>query len=65
MGYIDAARVEAIAARLDKSGYGEYLRRMLKDELVRVSRARRAQPAGADVSADFPAPASSLRVNAK
>ena len=32
MGYIDAARVEAIAARLDKSGYGEYLRRMLRDD---------------------------------
>jgi glucose-1-phosphate thymidylyltransferase len=32
MGYIDAARVEAIAARLDKSGYGAYLRRMLADD---------------------------------
>jgi glucose-1-phosphate thymidylyltransferase len=32
MGYIDAARVEAIAARLDKSGYGAYLRRLLKDD---------------------------------
>jgi glucose-1-phosphate thymidylyltransferase len=35
MGYIDAARVAAIADRLDKSGYGAYLRRMLKDETGR------------------------------
>jgi glucose-1-phosphate thymidylyltransferase len=32
MGYVDAARVEALADRLDKSGYGDYLRRMLRDE---------------------------------
>lgn len=30
-GFIDAAQVETLAARLGKSGYGEYLRRMLKD----------------------------------
>jgi glucose-1-phosphate thymidylyltransferase len=34
MGYIDAARVEAIASRHDKSGYGDYLRRMLKDDTI-------------------------------
>jgi glucose-1-phosphate thymidylyltransferase len=34
MGYIDAARVEALADRLDKSGYGDYLRRMLKDNMI-------------------------------
>jgi glucose-1-phosphate thymidylyltransferase len=32
MGYIDPARVETLAARLDKSGYGAYLRRLLQDE---------------------------------
>ncbi|MBT6210208.1 MAG: glucose-1-phosphate thymidylyltransferase RfbA [Woeseia sp.] len=30
-GFIDAAQVETLAARLGKSGYGEYLRRMLED----------------------------------
>jgi glucose-1-phosphate thymidylyltransferase len=34
MGYIDSARVEAIAARLDKSGYGDYLRRVLRDDRI-------------------------------
>jgi hypothetical protein len=33
MGYIDAAQMEALAARLDKSGYGAYLRRILSDRL--------------------------------
>jgi glucose-1-phosphate thymidylyltransferase len=31
MGYIDAAKLEALAARLDKSGYGAYLRRIVAD----------------------------------
>jgi glucose-1-phosphate thymidylyltransferase len=31
MNFIDAARLEALAARLDKSGYGAYLRRILSD----------------------------------
>jgi glucose-1-phosphate thymidylyltransferase len=30
-GFIDAAQVETLAAQLGKSGYGEYLRRMLED----------------------------------
>jgi glucose-1-phosphate thymidylyltransferase len=32
-GYIDAAQVKALAARVAKSSYGEYLKRML-DETV-------------------------------
>jgi glucose-1-phosphate thymidylyltransferase len=33
MGFIDAAQLEALAKPLDKSGYGEYLRRVLSDRL--------------------------------
>jgi glucose-1-phosphate thymidylyltransferase len=32
MGFIDAAKLEQLAARLDKSGYGTYLRRVVADE---------------------------------
>jgi glucose-1-phosphate thymidylyltransferase len=35
MGFIDAGRLEALAARLDQSGYGAYLRRILADEASR------------------------------
>ena len=31
MNFIDAARLEALAGRLDKSGYGAYLRKILSD----------------------------------
>jgi len=31
MNFIDASRLEALASRLDKSGYGAYLRRILSD----------------------------------
>lgn len=31
MGFIDNARLEALADQLDKSGYGDYLRRLLSD----------------------------------
>jgi glucose-1-phosphate thymidylyltransferase len=34
MGFIDAAQLEALAAPLGKSGYGEYLRRVLADRLL-------------------------------
>jgi glucose-1-phosphate thymidylyltransferase len=34
MGFIDAAQLEALAKPLDKSGYGEYLRRVLTDRLL-------------------------------
>jgi len=34
MGFIDAAQLEALAKPLDKSGYGEYLRRILTDRLL-------------------------------
>jgi glucose-1-phosphate thymidylyltransferase len=33
MGFIDAAQLEALARPLDKSGYGEYLRRVLAERL--------------------------------
>ena len=33
MGFIDATQLEALAKPLDKSGYGEYLRRVLRDRL--------------------------------
>ena len=33
-GFIDAAQLEALAKPLDKSGYGEYLRRVLTDRLL-------------------------------
>jgi glucose-1-phosphate thymidylyltransferase len=33
MGFIDAAELEALAKPLEKSGYGEYLRRVLKDRI--------------------------------
>jgi glucose-1-phosphate thymidylyltransferase len=34
MGFIDAAQLEALAMPLDKSGYGEYLRRVLTERLL-------------------------------
>jgi glucose-1-phosphate thymidylyltransferase len=34
MGFIDAAELEALARPLEKSGYGEYLRRVLNDRLL-------------------------------
>jgi glucose-1-phosphate thymidylyltransferase len=34
MGFIDAAQLEALARPLEKSGYGEYLRRVLTDRLM-------------------------------
>ena len=34
MGFIDAKQLEALAAPLEKSGYGEYLRRVLTDRLL-------------------------------
>jgi len=34
MGYIDAAQLEALARPLEKSGYGDYLRRVLTDRLL-------------------------------
>jgi glucose-1-phosphate thymidylyltransferase len=34
MGFIDAAQLEALAKPLDKSGYGEYLRRVLTDRIL-------------------------------
>jgi glucose-1-phosphate thymidylyltransferase len=34
MGFIDAAQLEALARPLDKSGYGEYLRRLLTDRIL-------------------------------
>jgi glucose-1-phosphate thymidylyltransferase len=33
MGFIDAAQLEALARPLEKSGYGEYLRRVLEERL--------------------------------
>lgn len=33
MGYIDAARIEALAAPYSKNGYGQYLLRMLKEKV--------------------------------
>jgi glucose-1-phosphate thymidylyltransferase len=33
MGFIDAAQLEALAKPLEKSGYGEYLRRVLKERI--------------------------------
>ncbi len=33
MGYIDAVQLEALARAFEKSGYGEYLRRVLSDRL--------------------------------
>jgi glucose-1-phosphate thymidylyltransferase len=33
MGFIDAAQLEALAKPLDSSGYGEYLRRVLKERI--------------------------------
>jgi glucose-1-phosphate thymidylyltransferase len=35
MGFIDAAHLEALAKPLQKSGYGEYLRRVLTEPIVR------------------------------
>jgi glucose-1-phosphate thymidylyltransferase len=32
MGFIDAAQLKSLAAPLKKSGYGEYLLRILRDE---------------------------------
>jgi glucose-1-phosphate thymidylyltransferase len=34
MGFIDAAQLEALARPLEKSGYGEYLRRVLTERLL-------------------------------
>jgi glucose-1-phosphate thymidylyltransferase len=34
MGFIDAAQLEALARPLEKSGYGEYLRRVLTDRIL-------------------------------
>ena len=34
MGFIDAAQLEALARPLEKSGYGDYLRRVLTDRLL-------------------------------
>jgi glucose-1-phosphate thymidylyltransferase len=34
MGFIDAAQLEALAKPLEKSGYGEYLRRVLTERLL-------------------------------
>jgi len=34
MGFIDVAQLEALARPLDKSGYGDYLRRVLTDRLL-------------------------------
>jgi glucose-1-phosphate thymidylyltransferase len=34
MGFIDAAQLEALARPLEKSGYGQYLRRVLTDRLL-------------------------------
>jgi glucose-1-phosphate thymidylyltransferase len=34
MGFIDAAQLEALAQPLEKSGYGEYLRRVLTERLL-------------------------------
>jgi glucose-1-phosphate thymidylyltransferase len=34
MGFIDAVQLEAQARLLEKSGYGEYLRRVLSDRLM-------------------------------
>jgi glucose-1-phosphate thymidylyltransferase len=34
MGFIDAAQLEALARPLEKSGYGEYLRRVLTERLI-------------------------------
>jgi glucose-1-phosphate thymidylyltransferase len=34
MGFIDAAQLEALAKPLEKSGYGQYLRRVLTDRLL-------------------------------
>jgi glucose-1-phosphate thymidylyltransferase len=34
MGFIDAAQLEALAKPLQKSGYGEYLRRVLTDRIL-------------------------------
>jgi glucose-1-phosphate thymidylyltransferase len=34
MGFIDAAQLEALTRPLEKSGYGEYLRRVLTDRLL-------------------------------
>jgi glucose-1-phosphate thymidylyltransferase len=34
MGFIDAAQLQALAKPLEKSGYGEYLRRVLTDRLL-------------------------------
>jgi hypothetical protein len=33
MGFIDARQLEALARKLDKSGYGEYLQRVLSERL--------------------------------
>jgi glucose-1-phosphate thymidylyltransferase len=33
MGFIDATQLEALARPLEKSGYGEYLRRVLKERI--------------------------------
>jgi hypothetical protein len=34
MGFIDVAQLEALARPLDKSSYGEYLRRVLTERLL-------------------------------
>jgi glucose-1-phosphate thymidylyltransferase len=34
MGYIDAAQLEALAAPLQKSGYGLYLQRLLQGDMA-------------------------------
>ena len=34
MGFIDAAQLEALARPLEKSGYGDYLRRVLTDRIL-------------------------------
>jgi glucose-1-phosphate thymidylyltransferase len=33
MGFIDARQLEALARPLEKSGYGEYLRRVLSERV--------------------------------
>ena len=33
MRYIDAGKLEELASRVDKTGYGAYLRRVLADEM--------------------------------
>jgi glucose-1-phosphate thymidylyltransferase len=35
MGYIDAAQVERLAEPLSKTGYGQYLRRLIEEQPAR------------------------------